>query len=404
MTEPAALDIFLHEHRIGTIARLNGDRSIFSFDESYLADDARPTLSLGFKDEFGAILNQPRAYQTRIEPFFSNLLPEGALRDYLARRAGVKSMREFPLLAQLGRDLPGAVKAVPVEGDAFLDAEPAEHQSALAARQVMRFSLAGVQLKFSALKNQGRHGGLTIPAGGAGGDWIVKLPSARHPDVPENEFAAMTLAARLGITVPEIDLVPLAAIEGIPEGITRYGASAYAIRRFDRSDNGPVHIEDFAQVFGVFADEKYEKASYRHILSVLAIETDERSVTEFVRRLTYCVLIGNGDMHLKNWSLIYPDKRRPTLSPAYDLLSTVAYIPDEEAALKFHRSRAWESFTYDELKTIADRARLPSRLILTTAKETVEHFDDLWDREKNHLPFSAEVIAAIERHRKRLAV
>ena len=404
MTDAAALDIFLHGRRIGTIARLNGDRSIFTFDEDYVADDARPTLSLGFKDEYGGVLNQPRAYQTRLEPFFSNLLPEGTLRDYLARRAGVKTMREYPLLAQLGGDLPGAVKAVPVEGDPIADEEAETGLEAGAARHALRFSLAGVQLKFSALKNQGRHGGLTIPVSGTGGDWIVKLPSARHPDVPENEFATMTLAARLGITVPEIDLVPLAAIEGLPEGIARYGASAYAIRRFDRSEDGPVHIEDFAQVFGVFADEKYDNASYRQILAVLAIETEEASITEFVRRLTYSVLIGNGDMHLKNWSLIYPDGRRPALSPAYDLLSTVAYIPEEEAALKFHRSHAWESFTYAELKTIADKARLPLRLVVETAKETVQQFDDLWDREKAHLPFSAEVLAAIDEHRKRLAI
>src|SRR3546814_3492085 len=77
---------------------------------------ARATLSLAYRDTHGALIDQPRAYQTRIEPFFSNLLPEGTLRDYLARRAGVKSLREYLLLAQLGADLPGAVTAVPVEG------------------------------------------------------------------------------------------------------------------------------------------------------------------------------------------------------------------------------------------------------------------------------------------------
>jgi len=137
---------------------------------------------------------------------------------------------------------------------------------------------------------------------------------------------------------------------------------------------------------------------------VLAIETDEASAVEFVRRLTYSVLIGNGDMHLKNWSLIYPDRRRPILAPAYDLLSTVAYIPGEDSALKFHRSREWESFTYRELETIADKARLPTHLVISTVKETVEQFDALWDQEKAHLPFSGEVAAAIDKHRKRLAV
>lgn len=404
MIDAAALDILLHDRRIGTLARLDGDRSIFTFDEAYLAGEDRATLSLAYRDPYGGIVNAPRAYQTKIEPFFSNLLPEGTLRDYLARRAGIKAIREYPLLAQLGGDLPGAIKAVPIDAQHALPEDPENEGAAGQARHALRFSLAGVQLKFSALKNRGKNGGLTIPVSGAGGDWIVKLPSARHPDVPENEFAAMSLASRLGIDIPEIDLVPLDTIEGLPDGITRYGASAYAIRRFDRGEEGAIHVEDFAQVYGVYADDKYENASYRQILSVLAIETDEASVVEFVRRLTYSVLIGNGDMHLKNWSLIYPDQRRPILAPAYDLLSTVAYIPGEDSALKFHRSREWESFTYRELETIADKARLPSHLVVSTARETVEQFDAVWEQEKAHLPFSGEVVAAIDKHRKHLAV
>lgn len=404
MIDAAALDILLHDRRIGTLARLDGDRSIFTFDEAYLADEKRPTLSLAYRDRYGGILNEPRAYRTKIEPFFSNLLPEGTLRDYLARCAGVKAAREYPLLTQLGGDLPGAVRAVPRQARDVPHEDLGTDGVVAQARRALRFSLAGVQLKFSALKNKGKHGGLTIPVSGTGGDWIVKLPSARHPDVPENEFATMSLASRLGIDVPDIDLVSLEAIAGLPDGITRYGSSAYAIRRFDRTDAGPVHIEDFAQVYGVYADEKYDNASYRQILSVLAIEADEASTVEFVRRLTYAVLIGNGDMHLKNWSLIYPDQHRPILAPAYDLLSTVAYIPAEESALKFHRSREWASFTYRELEAIADKARLPARLVISTAKETVERFDALWHQEKAHLPFSSEVMAAIDRHRKRLAV
>ncbi len=403
MIDAAALDILLHGTRIGTIARLDGDRSIFSFDEAYVADSERATLSLAYRDTHGALIDQPRAYQTRIEPFFSNLLPEGTLRDYLARRAGVKSLREYLLLAQLGADLPGAVTAVPIEGwDA--PGETDEEASAAQARHALRFSLAGVQLKFSAVKNQGRGGGLTIPVTGTGGDWIIKLPSARFPGVPENEYAAMLLARRIGIDVPDIDLVPIDSIAGLPEGIHRYGATAFAIRRFDRSPDGPVHIEDFAQVFGVYADDKYENASYRSILSVLAIESDEESAVEFIRRLTYSVLIGNGDMHLKNWSLIYPDRRRPILAPAYDLLSTLPYTADEEAALKFHRSRAWESFTFGELEAIAGKARLPAALIVRTAKETAEHFDAVWREEKDQLPFTPDVVEAIERHRGRLAI
>lgn len=404
MIDAAALDIFLGETRVGTIARLDGDASIFTFDDVYLADQDRPTLSLAYKDANGEIIAETRSYRTKIEPFFSNLLPEGTLRDYLARRAGVKAVREYHLLAQLGHDLPGAVRALAVDAEETEADELDEEAAGKQAERALRFSLAGVQLKFSAIKAQGKNGGLTIPVTGSGGDWIVKLPSVRHPDVPEAEFAAMKLAAKIGIDVPEIGLVPLDQIDGIPEGITRYGESAFAIRRFDRGEEGPVHTEDFAQVFGVFADDKYENASYRQILSVLAIETDEQSVVEFVRRLTYSVLIGNGDMHLKNWSLIYPDRRNALLAPAYDLLSTLAYIPGDDAALKFHRSREWASYTYDELEAIADKARLPARLITATAKDVVAQFDDAWSNESGHLPFPDDVRSAIERHRKTLAI
>ena len=404
MIDAAALDIFLGETRVGTIARLDGDASIFTFDDVYLADQDRPTLSLAYKDANGEIIAEPRSYRTKIEPFFSNLLPEGTLRDYLARRAGVKAVREYHLLAQLGHDLPGAVRALAVDAEETEADELDEEAAGKQAERALRFSLAGVQLKFSAIKAQGKNGGLTIPVTGSGGDWIVKLPSARHPDVPEAEFAAMKLAAKIGIDVPEIGLVPLDQIDGIPEGITRYGESAFAIRRFDRGEEGPVHTEDFAQVFGVFADDKYENASYRQILSVLAIETDEQSVVEFVRRLTYSVLIGNGDMHLKNWSLIYPDRRNALLAPAYDLLSTLAYIPGDDAALKFHSSREWASYTYDELEAIADKARLPAKLITATAKDVVAQFDDAWSNESGQLPFPDDVRSAIERHRKTLAI
>lgn len=300
MIDAAALDIFLGDTRVGTLARLDGDASIFTFDDAYLADQHRPTLSLAYKDPNGEVLSNPRSYRTQIEPFFSNLLPEGTLREYLARRAGVKTVREYPLLTQLGHDLPGAVRAVPEDAEEAEADVLEEGSNEAQAKRALRFSLAGVQLKFSAVKQHGKNGGLTIPVTGAGGDWIVKLPSARHPDVPEAEFAAMSLAAKIGIDVPPIDLVPLDGIDGLPEGIERYGQSAFAIRRFDRNDGRAVHIEDFAQVYGVYADDKYENASYRQILSVLAIETDEQSIIEFVRRLTYSVLIGNGDMHLKN--------------------------------------------------------------------------------------------------------
>jgi len=401
MRDVSVLDVLLYGAPIGTLTLVQGDRTLFAFNQAYIDDPDRPTLSLSFKDQFGGLITDIRPTQTVVPPFFSNLLPEGPLRTYLAQQAGVNAKREFFLLWVLGRDLPGALTVRPADGEAWpADAGTAEPDQAERARRanVLRFSLAGVQLKFSAVKSDRRNNGLTIPAAGVGGSWIVKLPSARFGRVPENEFSMMTLAARLGMDVPEVQLVDIDSIEGLPEGIGRLDGPALAVRRFDRTAAGPVHMEDFAQVFGVFPDDKYEKASYRLIAGVLGVETGDDGAAEFIRRLVYNTLIGNADMHLKNCSLLYPDRRTAQLAPAYDFVSTVPYIADENAALKYARTRRMAEFTMDELAYLAAKARLPERLVLDTAAATVDAFRTLWTGEKAHLPLSRETVGAIDRH------
>lgn len=405
MSEAQALSVALHGRPIGTISRLPGDLSIFAFRDDYLEDRDRPTLSLGFKDSYGGVINHPRAYRTQLHPFFSNLLPEGPLRDYLAAQAGVKPAREYQLIEALGKDLPGAISVAPLDGEAGRWGLAGMEGPETSGRPgPLRFSLAGVQLKFSAFMNKGKGGGLTIPVSGSGGEWIVKLPSAAFEGVPENEYSMMSLARKVGIDVPEIALVPLSSIEGLPSDIGKLSGNAFAIRRFDRSAGGPVHMEDFAQVFGVYPADKYEKASYRNIAEVLGIETDEISVAQFVRRLVFSTLIGNADMHLKNWTLVYPDRVRPILSPAYDLLSTIPYIPDMEASLKYARTKRMDELGYDELSYLAAKASLGERLVVNAARETVDAFMAAWSSDKSHLPLAPAVVDAIDAHLKKLAI
>ena len=97
--QSGALAVRLHGKRIGVITRFAGDRHLFAFDEAYVNDNNRPTLSLSFKSSSGGLVTSVRPYNVRLPPFFSNLLPEGHLREYLAARAGVKPGREFFLLA-----------------------------------------------------------------------------------------------------------------------------------------------------------------------------------------------------------------------------------------------------------------------------------------------------------------
>ena len=398
MAEVRVLDVLLHGAPIGTLTHVPGDRTLFALGEDYVADEHRPVLGLSFKDRLGELITAFRPTQTRLLPFFSNLLPEGHMRSYLAERASVNEKREFFLLWALGADLPGAVTVTPATGEVWpVDVDDHDEPDRRGRENALRFSLAGVQLKFSAI--EAARGGLTIPVHGAGGSWIVKLPSREFEGVPENEFAMMTLARLIGVEVPALQLIDLDAIGNLPEGIGAVNGQALAIERFDRLEDGTlVQIEDFAQIFGVYPENKYKKASASNIASVIGIEGSNVDIVEFIRRLTFNVLIGNADMHLKNWSLIYPDKRRAALAPAYDFVSTIPYIADDKAALNFSRTKRFDQFSEDELSHLAAKARLPTKLVLDTAREAVELFHQYWKSEKAHLPLNDRVIDAVERH------
>ena len=403
MPDVSVLDVRLHGESVGSLTQLQGDRTIFAFNEAYIDNPNRLTLSLSFRDNLGRLITKFAPTARVVPPFFSNLLPEGPLRHYLAERAGVNEQREFYLLWALGKDLPGALTIHPAEGDAL----PPTTADALpdgAKANALRFSLAGVQLKFSAYQNDGRGRGLTIPAEGAGGSWIVKLPSQQFRGVPENEFSMMTIAQMMGMDVPEVRLVDLDEIANIPQGLGDFHGKALAVKRFDRTDTGPVHIEDFAQIFGVFPSEKYRKASYANIAKVLGIAADQADVKEFIRRLVLSTLIGNADMHLKNWSLIYPDRRTPALSPAYDFLSTIPYIADDKAALNYSRTKVMADLSIAELAHLANKALLPEKLIVDTARETVDRFKQVWTQESKHLPLDKKVDDLITAHSSKVAI
>jgi len=401
-----ALAVHLHGERVGVLNRLAGDRQIFAFEQDYVDDSDRCTLSLSFKSQSGQLVTSLRTYVSRVPPFFANLLPEGHLRTYLAGRAGVKPEREFFLLAVLGGDLPGGLSVTPLDETGYLQ----EHQNGdrhedIGGRhldRVLRFSLAGVQLKFSAIVETS--GGLTIPADGMGGSWIVKLPSDRFPAVPENEYVMLELARAVGIDVPVIRLIDLDQISGLPSDIKRLEGSALITQRFDRLPDGQrIHMEDFAQIFGLFPGDKYRRRSYANIASVLWAEASAESTYEFIRRLTFSVMIGNADMHLKNWSLIYPDKRKPALSPAYDFVSTIPYLPDDTLALTLGGSRNLYGITEEQIRRFADKAGLPVSPVWDTVRETVERTVEALDALDERSMLSGDMLEHIEDHLKAVA-
>jgi serine/threonine-protein kinase HipA len=393
------LEVRLKDTLVGTLTHLGNETVVFSFAREYVeAGLERPILSLGYKASDGGLLEDSRPTRVRLPPFFSNLLPEAHLRDYLAARGGVHPGREFFLLWLLGADLPGALEVRAVD-DASPPRSEAAGPRARRDERPLRFSLAGVQLKFSALMKAPK--GLTLPSDGVGGDWIVKLPSPRFNAIPENEYAMMTLARAAGIDVPDVRLVSTMEIGGLPENLPEAFGQSLAVRRFDRLGVGErVHIEDFAQVFRVYPEQKYRNASFGSIARVLWLEAGEQAIIEYTRRLVFNTMIGNGDAHLKNWSLIYRDGRSAALSPAYDLVSTVPYIAGDKLALSLGDTKAFAEVNVERIARFAEKAGLPVRMVVKVARDTATTIRDLAPRHEPLRALPRAIRTALMSHMK----
>lgn len=393
------LNIYLNQLSVGSLIGMGADRNLFTFTESYARMPNRPTLSLALKDADEERLNNVIWKSNVIlPPYFSNLLPEGHLRKYLADLNKVNVAREFQLLAALGADLPGAIRTS--KSDNIDDFHNLEEQSAEYLKRKdfkLRFSLGGVQMKFSAILETA--GGLTIPVAGVGGSWIVKLASPEYPGLPENEFSMLGLAKLMGIEVAEAHLTNTKFIDGLPKPLPAQFGSCLAVKRFDRNGSQRIHIEDMAQVFNLPPEDKYSKAHhYDHIARLLWHFTGEKGLKEFLRRLVFNIGICNTDMHLKNWSIIYRDGINPELAPAYDFVATNAYVGHSTMALKLGGTKQMQRVSPGTFRLLTAKADLPPHLVMETVLEAVLEFKSCWKRNASEFPIPSAVKDSIQAH------
>ena len=201
MNDPRPLKRFavsLGSLRAGTLFQ-KGDWTSFELNEEYLADRRHPILGLRFEER----LTKPYSSSMRLPPWFSNLLPESPMREWIASGRGVSVDREMEILAQVGSDLPGAVTVLEEDATAA-DATRAVDDGSARPSPAWDFSLAGVALKFSMLQRGDR---LTLSTRTEGGHWILKTPDPKFRNVPLNEYAMMRLASLCGIDTPKVRLV-----------------------------------------------------------------------------------------------------------------------------------------------------------------------------------------------------
>lgn len=245
-----------------------------------------------------------------------------------------------------------------------------QEQLKLAAQLASKLSIQGVQPKLSAKLNSSKGLFLIVERGG---DFILKPPHLHYEELPQNEDVTMHMADAAGIVVPLHGMI-----------YNKDGSLTYFIKRFDRLPKGhKLGVEDFAQLLGFSRDTKYE-SSMEQVVGVI-----EKFCTfpmiekiKLLRLTLFSFLVGNEDMHLKNFTLI-KKKEKVCLSPAYDLLNTTLAIgnPKEELALplagkksNFKRSDFIDYFGINRL-------RLTPKVI----ENELKHFSDILPRWKELL-------------------
>ncbi len=180
-------------------------------------------------------------------------------------------------------------------------------------------TITGVQPKLSLTieKINPQNSRLTII--GIWGNFILKPPTEQFAFLPENEDLTMKLARICGIRTAEHTLIRMQS-----------GELAYLTKRFDRSSNAKIHVEDLCQLTETLTEHKYRSSMEKVGKTIRKFSTNSGfDALAFFELSVFCFLIGNADMHLKNFSLIKSEDNIISLAPAYDLLCTKIAMPED---------------------------------------------------------------------------
>lgn len=208
------------------------------------------------------------------------------------------------------------VAALPV-----LDVEMSKLYSLAASKMVGKMSISGAQEKVSLTLSENKS---SLEVTATGGRYILKPETTRFSSVPQNELLTMRLAQLVSIEVPPCGLIRL-----------KDGTTSYIIKRFDRpEEGGKLKIEDFCQLALKRLRDKYD-GSAEECVRILRKYASEPliEIQKLYRLMLFVWWTDNGDMHLKNFSLITLRDGIRRLSPAYDLVCTKLVIPDDRLAL-----------------------------------------------------------------------
>jgi serine/threonine-protein kinase HipA len=239
-----------------------------------------------------------------------------------------------------------------------LNIEMANLYSLAASKMAGKMSISGAQEKISLSLSADRN---SLEVVASGGRYILKPESSLFSSVPQIEQLTMRLANLVSIEVPPFGLIRL-----------KDEVMAYIIKRFDRLDGGvKLQVEDFCQLSEKPIKDKYDGSAELCVKILRKYATEPLiEIRKLYRLILFSWWTDNGDMHLKNFSLITTPEGIHRLSPAYDLICTKLVIPDDTLAMpiggqrKSLKRRSWLDF--------ADYCGIPERAAKRIISEQIE--------------------------------
>lgn len=249
-----------------------------------------------------------------------------------------------------------------------LDIEASKlHTAALA--MVGHTSLSGIQKKISVNLAADRE---TLQVAAEGGPYILKPQTDTYPALPENEHLTTRLALLVEIEVAPFGLVSL-----------KDDSLAYIVRRFDRLQDGDkLRQEDFCQLAELSPKEKYDGSAELCVRLLRKYASEPLiEILKLYRLLVFAWWSGNGDMHLKNFSLLADQQGLMRLTPAYDLVCTQLVIANDPLALPVTGKK--DGLDRDDWLNFARYCQLPDKTaarVLETQASALDAATALIDR------------------------
>ena len=364
--------VFYKDIFAGFICEEPGDRITFTYDYSYI-EGKHPAVAHTLP-----VRNEPHISINGLHPFFDNLVSEGWLEQAQRRLLGRRQISRFELLLAFGFDCAGAVSIVDPEATdlskAMLDKSDPKELAVLTSRA----TLSGVQPKLAVIEDGGRFRPSRINELST---HIVKFPSVGHPDLLENEYLT-TLAFKALLPSDEVVQLSIEEIEGLDE-------PALLIKRFDRNSENRLHFEEFNQLLGKRFHTKYDGA--HKDMADFILETDGCLPTQayvLYRRILTGLLLGNTDMHLKNFAMLHTESGL-RLTPSYDQVSASLY-DYRTLALGIARSRDHHigKLKSRHLILLGEEFRLSPNAIAMVAENLYKNIEAAKDA-INEAPFGA---------------